>query len=133
MRFLWAYAGAGIIFLVADFIWIGWVARGFYREHLGELMLERPNMAPAIAFYALFIAAIVFFAIMPGMREESWKVALLNGALLGGIAYATYDLTNLATLKNWPAIVSMVDLTWGAVVTALAATVGFAVASYMQS
>ena len=133
MRFLWAYAGAGIIFLVADFIWIGWVARGFYREHLGELMLERPNMAPAIAFYALFIAAIVFFAIMPGMREDSWKVALLNGALLGGIAYATYDLTNLATLKNWPAIVSMVDLTWGAVVTALAATVGFAVASYMQS
>ena len=133
MRFLWAYAGAGIIFLVADFIWIGWVARGFYREHLGELMLERPNMAPAIAFYALFIAAIVFFAIMPGMREESWKVALLNGALLGGIAYATYDLTNLATLKNWPAIVSMVDLTWGAAVTALAATVGFAVASYMQS
>ena len=133
MRFLWAYAGAGIIFLVADFIWIGWVARGFYREHLGELMLERPNMAPAIAFYALFIAAIVFFAIMPGMREESWKVALLNGALLGGIAYATYDLTNLAPLKNWPAIVSMVDLTWGAAVTALAATVGFAVASYMQS
>ena len=76
MRFLWAYAGACIIFLVADFIWIGWVARGFYREHLGELMLERPNMAPAIAFYALFIAAIVFFAIMPGMREDSWKVAL---------------------------------------------------------
>jgi uncharacterized membrane protein len=133
MRFLWAYAGAGLVFLAADFIWLGFVARGFYREHLGALMLERPNMAPAIAFYALFVAAIVFFAITPGMREQSWKVALVHGALLGGVAYATYDLTNLATLKIWPTIVAMVDLAWGSFITAIAATAGFAAASYMQA
>jgi uncharacterized membrane protein len=132
MRFLWAYAGTGVMFLAADFVWLGFVARNFYREQLGALMLERPHMVPAAIFYAGYIAAVVFFAVLPGLREQSWKVALVNGGLLGAAAYATYDLTNLATLKNWPATLTMVDLAWGAVATAMAATVGYLLAQAMQ-
>jgi uncharacterized membrane protein len=133
MRFLWAYVGAGILFLGADFIWLGYVARGFYKTHLGEWLLERPLMTPAVLFYLLYIGAIVFFAVAPALREQSWKVALLHGAALGFIAYATYDLSNLATLKGWPPIVSAVDLGWGTLVTACAALAGYALSSAMQS
>ena len=129
MRYVWAYASAGIVFLCADFVWLGYVARGFYRNNLGSLLLERPMMAPAIIFYALYVAGIVFFAVTPALRDQSWKIALSYGAALGCIAYATYDLSNLATLRNWSVAVTVVDLTWGTLVTALAATIAYAVAS----
>ena len=128
MRYVVAYFAAGVVFLAADAIWLGWIARTFYRDQLGELMLDRPSLPVAAAFYALYVVGIVIFAVTPGLREQSWRVALIFGALFGFFAYATYDLTNLATLRNWPMYMSMVDLGWGTFVTALAAVGGYSLA-----
>ena len=124
-RILATYAATLIGFLAIDFIWLGFVATKFYKEHLGEMMLEKPNLGVAFLFYALYAAGIVLFAVMPGLDEKSWTKAALLGAALGLVAYGTYDLTNYATLKNWPVTVTLVDLTWGTCVTALAATIGY--------
>ena len=108
-KFLWAYAGAAVVFLAGDFVWLGYVARNFYRQQLGSLMLEQPLMGVALAFYALYLVGLVIFGVAPGFRDGSWRTAMLFGALFGLFAYATYDLTNLATLRNWPTALTLVD------------------------
>lgn len=133
MRYVWAYAGAALLFFTADMIWLGFVARGFYRAQLGAVLVERPLLVPAAIFYVAYVAAIVFFAIAPALREQSWQLALLHGALFGAIAYATYDLSNLATLRDWPPVLTVVDLTWGTAVTALAALTGYWASSLFQA
>lgn len=120
-----AYVSAALVFFGLDFVWLSRVAIGFYRSQVGELLRDRPNMPAAAAFYLLYIAGIVYFAVMPGLQKESLAVACLNGALLGLIAYGTYDVTNLATLKNWSLSVSIVDMLWGTVLTALSASAAY--------
>lgn len=122
---LLAYAGTFTSLLVADAIWLGLVARTFYRDQLGELMLPSPNFAIAALFYVFFAMAVVLLAVMPGVRMGSLAVALGYGAVMGLAAYGTYDITNLATLKGWPIMVTVVDMTWGTFVTALASGGGF--------
>jgi uncharacterized membrane protein len=100
---------------VIDMIWLGVVAKGFYRRHLGELMSPKVNWIAAMLFYLLFIVGMLVFAIRPALVAGIPLNALLYGALLGFISYATYDLTNLATLKDWPLIVTVIDLIWGTV------------------
>ena len=111
------------VFFAIDMVWLGLVAKGFYRRQIGSLMRESVGWPAAIAFYRLFILGLVVFVVAPAMDDGSWLRALLLGALFGLIAYATYDLTNLATLRGWPLTVTVVDLIWGA---ALAATVSVA-------
>ena len=106
------------VFFVIDMIWLGLVASGFYRAQIGFLMTPEVNWPPAIAFYLLFVIGLVFFVVSPALEKGSWVHALLAGALFGLIAYATYDLTNLATLKEWPLLLTLVDLAWGAVLAA---------------
>ena len=130
-RILATYAATLIGFLIIDFIWLGFVATKFYKEYLGDMMLEKPQLGVAFLFYALYAAGIVLFAVMPGLEERSWSKAALLGAALGLVAYGTYDLTNYATLKNWPLTVTLVDLTWGTAVTAAGATIGYFVSSWM--
>ena len=125
MRYVIAYVSTAFVFLAADFIWLGFIARSFYRDNLEGMLLEKPLMDVAGIFYALYVVGIVIFGVMAGLRDETWRSAAIYGALFGLFAYATYDLTNLATLKNWPMIVSVVDTAWGACVTALAATGGY--------
>jgi len=125
MRYVIAYVSTAFVFLAADFIWLGFIARSFYRDNLEGLLLEKPLMDVAGLFYGLYVVGIVIFGVMAGLRDDSWRSAAIYGALFGLFAYATYDLTNLATLKNWPMIVSVVDMAWGAFVTALAATGGY--------
>lgn len=127
---LFAYAGTLISLFIADAIWLGLVARTFYRDQLGELMLPSPNFAIAAIFYVFFAMAVVLLAVMPGFRAGSLLTALGYGAVLGLAAYGTYDITNLSTLKGWPVMVSIVDMAWGTFVTALAATCGFLVTRY---
>jgi uncharacterized membrane protein len=103
------------IFFIIDLIWLGVVARGFYQKHLGYLMRTPINWTAAIIFYLLFIIGIVFFAVRPALEVQSPMRALIYGALFGFFTYATYDLTNLATVKDWPVIVTIVDLVWGTV------------------
>ncbi len=130
-RILATYAATLIGFLAIDFIWLGFVATKFYKDQLGDMMLEKPNLGVAFLFYALYAAGMVLFAVMPGLDARSWTKTAFLGAALGLIAYGTYDLTNLATLKNWPLTVTLVDLTWGAVVTAAGATIGYFVSTWM--
>lgn len=119
MQWIIAYLAAGVSFGVLDALWLRWAGPNFYRPALGDLLAEQFRMGPALVFYLLYIAAMVWFAVRPGIVLGA-PHAVLNGALLGGIAYATYDLTNQATLKVWPVHVTLVDIAWGASATALA-------------
>jgi uncharacterized membrane protein len=112
-------------FLVIDITWLGLVARSFYKKHLGYLMAPSPNWIAAIIFYLLFIAGVLVFVVLPGLKENSLKITLLRAALFGLVAYATYDLTNLAVVKDWPVIVTVVDLIWGTFLSMAVGFVGF--------
>ena len=111
------------IFFAMDMVWLGVAAKNFYSKQIGFLMKTNVNWLAAVLFYVLFIAGLVVFVIAPAVEKGSWVRALRFGALFGLITYATYDLTNLATLKDWPFALTVVDLTWG---TVLAASVSVA-------
>ena len=113
--FLKLYGIALPIFFAADMVWLGVVARNFYAKQIGFLMKTNVNWAAAILFYLLFLVGLVVFVIAPAVEKGTWVRALWLGALFGLITYATYDLTNLATLKDWPLALTLVDLTWGMV------------------
>ena len=102
------------VFFLIDMVWLGVVAKGFYRKHLGGFLAPKVNWAAAMLFYLLFIVGLLVFAVRPALVQGAPLQALLLGALFGLISYATYDLTNLATLKDWPVLVTVVDLAWGA-------------------
>ena len=128
LTYLAAYAATALVFLGLDYLWIAVLARDFYRQQLGPLMLEQPNLVAAGVFYALYVGGILYFAILPALHGGGWAKALAAGAVLGLVAYGTYDLTNLATLKSWPITTSFADILWGIALTATAATVGYAAA-----
>ncbi len=113
--FLKLYFIALPIFFGMDMVWLGVVAKNFYTKQIGFLMTPKVNWAAAILFYLLFLAGLVVFVIAPAVENNSWVRALMLGALFGLITYATYDLTNLATLKDWPLALTVVDLIWGTV------------------
>ncbi len=112
-------------FFAIDMVWLGLVARTFYRKYLGYIMTENVNWAAAIIFYLLFIFGILVFVTLPGLESGSLQATLVRAALFGLITYATYDLTNLATLKDWPVIVTVVDLVWGMVLSTAVSYVSF--------
>lgn len=120
-----AYFGAALVFFALDFLWLSVIAIGFYRQEIGALLLEKPNLAPAAIFYLFYVAGIAGFAVLPALNAQSWLWALLAGLALGLIAYGTYDMTNLSTLKGWSLQLSLVDLAWGGVLSALAALAGY--------
>ena len=113
-------------FAILDAVWLKSMSK-FYRIHLGHLMADKPHLGYAVAFYVLYIAGIVFFALTPALDGGSWLTALGYGAALGTFAYATYDLTNAATLKDWPLPIVVADILWGAVLTGLATLAGWLV------
>lgn len=121
--FLIAFVAALLAMAVIDGLWLGLVARSFYRRHLGPLMAERPNWTAAVAFYLLYVVGVTVFAALPGAEAESLADAAWRGGLFGLVAYATYDLTNGATLRGWPNIVVVVDMAWGTILSAAIATV----------
>jgi uncharacterized membrane protein len=123
-----AYIATALAFVGLDAIWLTFAAQHLYRPLLGDMLLERFNIVPAVLFYVVYIAGIVVFAISPAFGAGRWTTATLNGAFLGFVAYATYDLTNQATLRNWPIAVTIADLCWGTVLTAVAATAGYLIA-----
>ncbi len=123
-----AYAGTLISFLLIDAIWLGVVAKNFYRDQLGDMMLPSPKFAVAAVFYLFFAVAIVVLSVRPGLEAGSIWYAVGHGAVLGLAAYGTYDMTNLSTLKGWPIALSIVDLLWGTVLTAAASACGYAAA-----
>lgn len=107
------------VFLGVDAIWLIYVAKNFYAKYLGYLMAKNPNLLAALIFYLIFIAGLVFFVIIPALDKKMWTHAFFAGLFFGLVTYATYDLTNLATIKDWPLIVTIVDLIWGMTVSSV--------------
>ena len=106
------------VFFVIDILWLGLIARGFYRDQLGDLLRPETNWTAAIVFYLIFLVGLVVFVIQPAVDAGSWSEALWRGALFGFVAYATYDLSNLAVVRDWPLTMTIVDIAWGAVLAA---------------
>lgn len=122
------YIIALCIFLPIDLLWIGVIAKDFYREGMGALMSDKPRMDVGLIFYALFLAGLVIFGMRDGVAANDWKPALLYGALFGFFCYATYDLTSLAVMKDFPVKLALADLAWGTIISgvtsALAVMIG---------
>jgi uncharacterized membrane protein len=125
MRYLVAYIATVVVFLGLDVIWLTKVSLGMYRRELGGLLLDQPNLLIAGLFYLLFVVGIVVLAIHPALNGGSWVTALLMGGVLGLVAYGTYDITNLSTLKGWSMTVTLADLAWGTVLTGVSAVAGY--------
>lgn len=117
------------VFFAIDMIWLGLVAKNFYASQIGFLLKPNVNWTAAIIFYLLFIVGLIVFVVSPALEKQSWLHAILFGALFGLITYATYDLTNLATTKDWPLLVTIVDLIWGAFLAASVSTITFLIAT----
>lgn len=127
MTYVVAYIATAVVFLGLDAIWLSRIALGMYRQELGSLLLEKPNLPIAGAFYLLYVVGIVVLAIVPALGEGGWIKALLLGAVLGLVAYGTYDITNLSTLKGWSTRLALIDIAWGTALSAVSATIGYLV------
>jgi len=119
------YAGTVVVFFAIDLVWLNLVAKDFYRERIGGLLLDQFNLPVALGFYLLYIVGIIVFAVLPGIQAGSVLEALWRGALFGLVAYGTYDLTNLSTLKDWSPVLTVVDMVWGTVLTGAVASAGW--------
>ena len=111
------WIAAAVLFLAIDMVWLLWVGRGIYVAEIGDILRQPPNMGAAGAFYILYITGLMIMVIWPAFQAQSWPQALLYGALLGLIAYGTYDLTNLAVMKGFTTKIAVIDMIWGAVLT----------------
>ena len=126
--FIKLYLIALSVFLAIDMVWLVFIAKNFYAKQIGFLMAKNPNLVAAFIFYLIFIAGLIVFVINPALDKKLWTQALLMGAFFGLVTYATYDLTNLATVKNWPLIITIVDLIWGTVLSATVSVVTYFIA-----
>jgi uncharacterized membrane protein len=117
-----SYISSLIFFALVDSVWLITMSGRLYKPVIGELLTDKPRMAPAVAFYLIYAAGLTIFAVLPGLRAADWKVSLMWGALFGFFTYATYDLTNQATLKAWSIKLTLADMAWGAFASAVAAS-----------
>ena len=129
MKNILLYAVTTLIFFAIDIVWLGFVAKSFYRKYLGFILSPEVNWIAAIVFYLIYILGIIYFAINPALKNQSAHTALFQGAALGFLCYATYDLTNMATIKGWPLVIVVVDIIWGTVLTGSCAWVTYQLAS----
>lgn len=125
MEFLKHFIAASLIFVAFDSVWLTLVAAKFYKRHLGHLISKKADLKPAVIFYILYMVGMVVFAIDPALHQHSLNYVMGHGALLGLCMYATYDLTNQSTLKDWPARVTYVDMAWGTLITTVVATLSY--------
>lgn len=127
VRYLVAYLATAVVFLGIDSIWLTNAGPALYRPVLGDILAPAPSLAPAVLFYLLFVAGILIFCTAPAFATGRWTAATQRGALFGLFTYATYDLTNQATLRSWSTTITVADMAWGAFLTAVAATAGYLV------
>lgn len=132
MTIIKMYLTSLIIFFLIDILWLGFIAKDFYRNQIGHLMAVKTNWAAAIIFYSVFIGGLVWFAVNPALEKESWTHALKMGALFGFMCYATYDMTNLATLENWPLKITLIDIAWGTILNSLTAVSSFFIVKFIS-
>jgi uncharacterized membrane protein len=130
-KLILSYLLTTIVFFAVDMTWLGFIAKGLYKKYLGGFLSDKVNWPAAIIFYLLFIIGIFYFAILPAVEKNSLAKAIISGALFGFFTYATYDLTNLATLKDWPLPIVFIDIIWGAVLTGIVSTAGFYIVKWV--
>ena len=128
MKYLFLFGITAVIFFAIDMLWLGVIAKNFYREKLSFIFTGLENWQAALIFYFIYIFGILYFAVLPGFEHHQWKTVLFNGAFLGFLCYATYDLTNMATIKQWPLSIVVVDIIWGTILTG-----SVAIASYFSA
>jgi len=121
-----------VVFLIVDLAWLGFIAKNLYQKYLGNLLSDKVNWTAAIIFYLIYVIGVSIFAIYPSVNKNSASSALLLGALFGFFAYATYDLTNLATLKGWPVSIVFIDIAWGIVLTAIVSLSGYYIVKFVN-
>jgi len=126
------YVLTTVVFLIIDMAWLGFIAKNLYQKYLGTFLTDKVNWTAALIFYLIYIVGISIFAIYPAIGKNSATSAALMGGLFGLFAYATYDLTNLATLKDWPLTIVFIDIAWGFVLTAIVSLVGFYIAKFVN-
>ncbi len=114
-----------VVFLAIDAVWLLLIAKKLYSKYLGYIMAKSPNLVAALIFYLIFVAGMLYFVIDPAIEKESWQQALVAGMFFGFVTYATYDLTNLATIKDWPITITLIDLAWGSFVTAATCVISY--------
>ena len=124
-KLILAYLLTAVVFFAIDLTWMGLISKNFYRKYLGGFLSDTVNWTAAFVFYALFIIGIFIFSILPAVEKNSFSHAVIMGGLFGFFTYATYDLTNLATLKNWPLTIVYIDIIWGTILTGLVAAAGY--------
>ena len=129
-KLMYSYLLTSVVFFALDMLWLGLLAKGFYNKHLSDFMADKVNWTAAFIFYFLFIIGIFYFCILPAVEIDSLKKSVIAGALFGFFTYATYDLTNLATLKNWPLPIVIVDILWGMLLTSCVSIAGFYITKY---
>jgi uncharacterized membrane protein len=126
------YALTALVFFAIDLVWLLTMTPRFYQRYLGDLLLESPNLPVAGAFYLVYVVGVMILAALPAYEQGDVRTALIRGALLGLLAYGTYDLTNMATLKGWSIEVTIVDMIWGTVLTATVATASYYIARWLN-
>jgi uncharacterized membrane protein len=131
-QYLITYGLTLVAFLGIDAVWLGVIAKNLYKDNLGHLMAAKPSLLPAAIFYLLYVAGIMILAVHPALDKGSLTKAIVLGAIFGGIAYATYDLTNAATLKDWPLKITVLDILWGASLTAIVAGISYQIANWVS-
>ncbi len=129
LKYIYLYGITFGIFLIVDLIWLNFIAKNLYQKEIGTLLLKNPNLLPAFLFYALFIVALLVLVLIPGIQSNSLTKTLLLGAVFGFITYATYDLTNLATLQGWSIKMTVIDLIWGTSVSTFVTFWGYIIGS----
>ena len=130
-KLILGYVLTALVFFFVDMIWLGYVAKDLYRKHLGNFLSPEVNWKAAILFYLLFIAGIFVFVILPAVEKNSWMRALVMGGLFGLVTYATYDLTNLATMAQWPVKIVIIDMLWGVVLVGTVSAAGFKILMWL--
>lgn len=130
MNYIYLYLLTALVFFAIDFLWLKFSAPN-YSKKIGHLMAPKPKLFPALIFYLIFVIGVIIFAVLPGYESQNiWKTIML-GALFGMLSYSTYDLTNLATLKNWPVSITIIDIIWGTTVSALTSVAGYYIATLL--
>ena len=132
MRFIVAYIAVAVVFFGLDFLWLSRFALDMYKREIGPLLLDQPNLLISALFYLVFVLGLVLLVVLPALNGGSWVSALWMGAVLGLVAYGTFDITNLATLKGWSQTLALADLAWGTALSAVSATAGYLVVSALR-
>jgi uncharacterized membrane protein len=132
-RYAAAYLAVAVVMVALDVLWLGVIAKALYQQGIGHLMAAQPRLGAAVLFYLLYAAGLLVFAVAPQVQDAAWGKTIVMGALFGFFAYATYDLSNLATLRDWPLNLTLVDMVWGSVLSAASAAAGKAALNWVST